>query len=172
MECLRKAGQPTARGVATRSRGKEFLHKWGEVHAVFPADPASAELERPSKEIRQLASKRCPVPFPRKKKLVSGGCCTGHARDSGDAGARGPRELPDRSHGRGSSAHSASPAAPCPPLSFSGPCVQKLLLNERPPVALQGLRQRAPVQPIFAPIPLHIAARDRDHSRLCHYRRR
>ncbi len=43
--------------------GKEFLRTWVRFHAVSTAHPASEEVKSRPKEIEQLASKRCPVPF-------------------------------------------------------------------------------------------------------------
>jgi len=42
--------------------GKEFLLKGGGFHAIPTADTASEELGRRTKEIKQFASKRSPVP--------------------------------------------------------------------------------------------------------------
>jgi len=43
--------------------GKEFFCNRVGFHPVSPADTASLELKRRTKEIKRLAPNRCPVPF-------------------------------------------------------------------------------------------------------------
>ena len=43
--------------------GKKFLHQGVGLHPVSTAHPAAEEVKSRTKEIRQLASNRCPVPF-------------------------------------------------------------------------------------------------------------